>query len=242
MMNALARLESALDRYGCNPKTGSASCPANGHFPDQNPSLSYGPGQGRAVVTCHRGCHVDDVLRPLNMTTADLFDEPRGEARPDSAAHYPYTDAEGRLLFEVVRLPDKQFRQRRKDSSQPSGWTWKLDPEIERPLYRLPAVIEAVTAGERIFLCEGEKDVHTLEVFGLTATTKAGGAGGIRWAKVPLHPLDGARVIVLPDHDADGTKYALGFLEAIGDRANVRVIHLPLRPTHSQPTCVSPDR
>ena len=42
-------------------------------------------------------------------------------------------------------------------------------------LYRLPEVIQAVKAGETVFICEGEKDVDRLRSLGLTATTNAGG-------------------------------------------------------------------
>jgi hypothetical protein len=62
---------------------------------------------------------------------------------------------------------------------------------------------------------------------GFTGTTKPIGSGGIKWEEIDLAPLAGARVIVLPDHDAPGTKYALGFLEAIGTLADVRIVHLP---------------
>jgi hypothetical protein len=235
-MNAVDRLVEALERYGCNPRSGSASCPAEGHFPDKNPSLSYGQGREGAVVTCQRGCPVEDVLRPLWMTTADLFDEPRSNGSSDetwtpagpAVAVYDYCDAAGRRVFRVTRTADKKFRQCRPDPTEKSGWKWSIkDVARPLPLYHLPKVLKAVAAGDRIVLCEGERDVLTLERLGFTGTTKAMGAGGIKWEEIDLAPLAGARVIVLPDHDADGTKYALGFLEAIGNRADVRIVNLP---------------
>jgi DNA primase len=46
-------------------------------------------------------------------------------------------------------------------------------------LYRLPRVAEAVAAGERVFLVEGEKDADALERAGAVATTAPGGAGKV---------------------------------------------------------------
>ena len=138
------------------------------------------------------------------------------------------TPRAGASCSRVTRTADKQFRQCRPDPTAKSGWAWNLKG-IGRPLplYRLPKVLKSVAAGNPVFVCEGEKDVGAVERLGFTVTTKAGGAGGVKWEKVDLTPLHGARVIVLPDHDSAGTKYALGLLEAIGDRAAVRIVHLP---------------
>ncbi len=235
-MSALQRVLDALERSGCKPRNGSASCPAEGHYPDVRPSLSYSQGADGVLVNCNRGCPVEDVLRPLNLTLADLFDTPRsnGKGGDDwtpagpAIARYDYFDAEERrIVLRVTRTADKAFRQCHPDPTKDSGWAWKAPPP-PWPLYRLSKVIAAVAAGTPIHLVEGEKDVHTIEKLGLVGTTKPQGAGGGgRWDKVDIAPLYGAHVIVLPDHDSDGTKYALGFVEAMGDRADVRIVHLP---------------
>jgi putative DNA primase/helicase len=54
--------------------------------------------------------------------------------KPELVASYDYTDAEGRLLFQVHRLhfndaggkPNKTFRQRRPDPENPKQWIWGL--------------------------------------------------------------------------------------------------------------------
>src|SRR5439155_3256248 len=69
---------------------------------------------------------------------------------------YRYVDESGELLFEVVRFPGKQFRQRRPDGN--GGWLWKLG-ETRRVLYQLPQVLEARSSGATIYIVEGEKDV-----------------------------------------------------------------------------------
>ena len=58
---------------------------------------------------------------------------------PDAV--YDYHDAAGKLLFQVVRFPGKQFRQRRPNGG---GWNWKLgDVEHELLLCDLQDAIHA---------------------------------------------------------------------------------------------------
>ena len=63
---------------------------------------------------------------------------------------YPYTDEKGELLYEVLRLEPKSFRQRRPDGN--GGWTWSLG-DVRRVLYRLPAVLKS----EKSFRCRGRE-------------------------------------------------------------------------------------
>ena len=70
------------------------------------------------------------------------------------------------------------------------------------PLYRLS---ELAGAGQ-VFVVEGEKCVDVARQLGLTATTSAHGANSAH--KTDWTPLSGKRVIILPDHDPAGDKYA----------------------------------
>ena len=85
-----------------------------------------------------------------------------------------------------------------------------------RPLFNLPALLADTTSP--VYVVEGEKCVDVLADFGFLATTSAGGSQAARltdWT-----PLANRRVIVLPDSDEAGVKYAddvrsiLGMLEA----------------------------
>jgi hypothetical protein len=78
---------------------------------------------------------------------------------------YPYVDEEGRLLYEVVRLIPKGFRQRRPDGN--GGWVWNMQ-SIRRVLFRLPEVRKAT----RIFIVEGEKDVIALGAIAVIRTSR----------------------------------------------------------------------
>ncbi len=72
----------------------------------------------------------------------DLYAKVHGSPPPDPdvIAAYDYRDADGDLLFQVVRRVPKAFVQRRPDSN--GGWTWSTRG-IKRVPYRLPELITA---------------------------------------------------------------------------------------------------
>jgi len=115
-------------------------------------------------------------------------------------ATYPYTDENKVLLFEVVRFDtanrEERFRQRRPDDK--GGWIWDLKG-VRRVLYRLPELIAAVKAGERVLVPDGEKDVGTAVKLGYAATTMCGGVG--KWRKEYTEALVGANVVIISDND-----------------------------------------
>jgi Family of unknown function (DUF5906) len=115
-------------------------------------------------------------------------------------ATYPYCDENNVLLFEVVRFDtadsNERFRQRQPDGK--GGWIWNLKG-ARRVLFRLPELIAAVKAGERIIVCEGEKDVLTAVKLGYAATTMPGGVG--KWRKEYTEALAGAHVVIIADND-----------------------------------------
>jgi 5S rRNA maturation endonuclease (ribonuclease M5) len=132
--------------------------------------------------------------------------------RREPEAIYDYRDSDGSLLFQVVRFPGKQFKQRRPDGM--GGWIWKLNG-AKRVLYCLPDVLKLDAP---IYLVEGEKDVETLRKLGLTATTTSGGADN--WRHTAEHArqiLAKRQVIIVRDKDAKGLKYATDAYETLHD-------------------------
>ncbi len=108
-----------------------ARCPAHR---DRNPSLSVSQGDdGRALVRCHAGCDVKDVVVAVDLEMKDLFRESRpslavGPSRSGIQETYDYRDLDGVLRFQVCRLEPqanspKSFRQRRPYSGT---WVWGL--------------------------------------------------------------------------------------------------------------------
>jgi hypothetical protein len=119
---------------------------------------------------------------------------------------YPYTDAEGRLVQEVVREECAACPQRHKQFRQVfvvDGERRKRKPPGFTPvLYRLPQVLDAIRAGQPVWLLEGEKDVHTAEGLGLVATTNT--QGGRAFPPELAAVFRGAQVQVVLDRDDAG--------------------------------------
>jgi hypothetical protein len=115
-------------------------------------------------------------------------------------ATYPYTDEDRALLFEVVRFdtadPKDRFKQRRPDRR--GGWIWKTKG-TRQVLYRLPELVAAVKAGQRVLVCEGEKDTNTAARLGYPATTNPGGIR--KWRKEFDEFFRDADVVVVSDND-----------------------------------------
>jgi 5S rRNA maturation endonuclease (ribonuclease M5) len=197
------------------------SCP--GHE-DRNPSLSVTNGNGRVLVHDHGGCPLEAVLAPLGLNKRDLFEEPRTanaeRERSRIVATYDYVDEQGTLLYQVVRLEPKGFRQRRPDGN--GGWIWNLK-DTRRVLYRLPEVLDAVAAGDTIHVCEGEKDVDALRALLKVATCSAGGAGS--WRDELCDSLRGAEVVIVADKDKPGRKHARQIYDSLqGLAASIRIV------------------
>lgn len=184
-----------------------ARCPAHD---DKQASLSVSRGTDQPVIfKCHAGCDRDAVLEHAGLLLSDVS-KPRderisGEWTPfgEAIATYDYADERGELLFQVCRTADKQFPQRTRD--QNGNWKWRLG-NTRRVPYRLPRVLAAVAAGKTIYIVEGEKDVHSIERAGATATTSPGGAG--KWRDEYDEHFKDATVVVIADRDEPGREHA----------------------------------
>jgi len=203
-----------------------ARCPAH---EDREPSLSVTQVEDRVLVYCHAGCSYDAVLKALGLKKSDLFVHSVVSSPPSHKsimAIYDYTDADERLLFQVVRYTPKSFQQRR-----PGGdgkWIYNLQG-VQPVLFHLPRLRNAVARKECVYLVEGEKDVLALETLGLTATTAPMGAG--KWRPAYTESLREAQVIILPDNDAPGKAHANAVAAAVaGVAASVSLVHLPNLP------------
>jgi 5S rRNA maturation endonuclease (ribonuclease M5) len=142
------------------------------------------------------------------------------DAARSIVATYDYTNANGALLYQVVRMHPKTFRQRKPDGR--GGWTWKLDG-LQPVLYRLPEIRAAVAAGDTIVIVEGEKDVEALRAAGHVATCNSGGAG--KWRDSFSPDLAGADIVIVRDKDEPGTEHARKVFASVRPHAkSVRVV------------------
>lgn len=124
---------------------------------------------------------------------------------------WPYHDATGELVGLIVRWdrPPKESGNEPKKEIQPvsrlaAGWANKGMP-TPRPLYRLPDLLTA-PAGARVYVTEGEKAADAARAVGLVATTSPHGSQSA--AQADWSPMAGRDVVILPDHDRAGEKYA----------------------------------
>ena len=114
-------------------------------------------------------------------------------------ATYDYTDADGTLLYQVLRYEPKDFRQRRPDGN--GGWIWKLDER--RVLYRWPELLKFPDA--TVFITEGEKDADRVADLACVPPPSPPASGQTNACKA----LAGRDVIILEDNDDAGRKKAL---------------------------------
>lgn len=209
-----------------------ALCPAHD---DHDPSLyvSYGDDGETVVTYCQVGCSQDAVCAAAGLKYRDYFPdryEPNSTPVGLAEAVYPYVDAEGRPLFEVVRAwdataNDKWIRNRVVDPVEDSGFRWNLKGIRARPLFRLPQVIKAVRDGREIWIVEGEKDVLRLESLGEVATCNHGGAG--KWKSNLNHHFKSARVNIVADLDKPGVAHAFNVADSLQGVAEVVIVLAP---------------
>lgn len=168
-----------------------------------------GTDQGGAIDWLKAHGYLADEPRQERPQRRESAPAASGNARQarELVATYDYTDAAGTLLYQVCRFRlengKKSFAQRRPDGR--GGWIWNLEG-IAHGLYRLPKVADAVADDALLFLVEGEKDVESLERWGVPATTNSGGAK--HWSPDHARHLAGADVVIIPDNDDAGREGA----------------------------------
>ena len=224
-----------------------ASCPLPTHgqgHGDKNPSLSISDGDdGKPLFKCHSGCDQHEVfaaIRDYGLLPDLEIRDPLASIKPLPALQAPvlehewvYVDEYGDPLFVKQRFKTstakgKDYRQARinKDGSK----SYSLGDCRIVP-YRLPELLNAKTAGRAIYLVEGEKAADALVEIGAIATSAHSGSGS--WPAEITQYFAGATVVMLPDNDLAGWKYArLVAAALIPVVKSLRIADLPLeRPT-----------
>jgi len=215
-------------------KSGSkALCPSHN---DHNPSLQYFDKSCRfKCFACgfsgdvfdyareHAGCSTFPeqlawVADQAGIAPAQVIARPKATSRPATKSEplgpivdrYPYHNEDGELLYWKTRHEPKTFR------------PWHIDAEgRERkgrgghdPVpYRLPQLINSKCT---CLIVEGEKDVHCAFRLGFKAATcSTDGANSWKseWGKY----FEGRSVVLIPDRDEDGQRYAADILRSLGD-------------------------
>src|SRR5262249_31175445 len=172
-----------------------------------------GNGNGRS----HRA---DAAAISAALASAMTAAEREPPAKSSSiVAMYDYTNDKGELLYEVVRLEPKSFRQRRPDGK--GGWVWSVK-DCKRVPYRLPELLKYPDGC--VFVCEGEKDADNVAALDHCATTVACGD----WTEDCIKALAGRDALILEDNDEAGREKALKAAQALyGVAKTVRIVRLP---------------
>lgn len=207
-MTAIEKVLDRLERVQRNGTNTLASCPVTSHGRgngDRNPSLSVTEHDGKVLLNCMSGCHVQDVVAALNLDWPDLFDEPITNDRGVKVAEWTYQAPDGSPYLTVERWQKPQGKSfiQRIPGSQTAG----LPSSFKPCLFKLPKVLAAAKAGEEVYVVEGEKCVAAAERLGLTATTAPAGVNG--WRDYYTKWLIGcSRVTIVCDNDEPGLRYA----------------------------------
>lgn len=205
-----------------------ASCPVAGHGRgngDKNPSLSIKEDNGKYLFHCHGGCDqhsVFDAVRERNLLPSIQRQEYslqliKGElmTMPQLENEWEYKDEQGETLFVKRRFKTntekgKTYSLHKVDAAGRRQGTMTGARIVP---YRLPELLNAKESGRAIYLVEGEKAADALVSIGAIATTSHAGAS--HWPADITQYFTGAVVIVVPDCDAPGWKYARRVVEAL---------------------------
>lgn len=143
------------------------------------------------------------------------------------SAWWTYTDANDEPVGVIVRWEFPEGgKEIRPVSRQGDRW-WIAGMPAPRPLYRLPELAGA----RRIYVTEGEKTADAACSVGLIATTSPHGSESAD--KADWKPLAGREVVILPDNDDAGRRYANDVVRLVAKLTPapvVKIIDLPSLP------------
>lgn len=206
-----------VKRTGENKYT--ACCPAHD---DHNPSLSvYLSEDGaRIMLHCFADCSEEEILNSIGLKKSDLYiNESKcfnnAIKKPERQYEYQYLNEDGSLAYLKVRN-EYSDKSKKFTFEQPNG---KRNLQgAHRVPYNLPNVLNS----SKVYFVEGEKCANILIENGLTATTLDTGANSVWQDNYDVY-FNTKEIIVIPDNDEAGLKYAEKILNHIST-ANVLML------------------
>jgi len=198
---------------------------------------------------CFAGCNIDEIVEALgiqkiHLSYTEKFSSSNNSSHlktrktkkskpketqetPEFVAKYDYFNNDYELVFRIAKFRysdgNKEFKPYHENNNR-----WKLGlGDQKKILYNLPAVRQAVEAGETIFYVEGEKDADTMTRLGYTATTHP--FGGASFEDDYIDMLAGAaEVIIIPDNDKTGDKMVKNVADKLhGHVGKLKVLCIP---------------
>lgn len=216
----------------------SAMVPTPGHSPrDRGTSISLSEtAPDGVVVNCFNGdardaLAVKDVLRDKGLIRKlDAASEDRSgrnEQRPKRLGRvgsWEFIGRDGEVLYRKVRIArsdgGKDFIYEHPDGR--GGWAHGRGNAGPVP-YRLPDLLQA-DRGAVVYTAEGEKKADRLAEWGLVATSHKDFPKGT----IDGSPLKGRTVVILPDNDDAGERYARRMADIVrGSGGRPVMVRLP---------------
>jgi 5S rRNA maturation endonuclease (ribonuclease M5) len=204
--NAVWRILGLLERVKKSGSGWEASCPGPRHSDgqDRHPSLSVGLGlDGRVLLKCFTGCELEEILSPLGLSSADLFEKSQ---TGNPVRRFRLVNGTGQMVAEHIRedvlaTHDKVIRWERNGKNGLGGM-----PVTDLPLYGLSALL-AAEKKTPVVVCEGEKAAQALIDLGMLAVGTVTGAASTPSASA-LEPLQEHKDIwIWPDNDDPGREH-----------------------------------
>lgn len=194
----------------------------NGHAPRTRPSVTVTTTTRRTPA---RNAGIGDGAARTFATARDAVAELERRHGPRSTT-WTYHDAGGDPVGLVVRWNTLTGKDVRPVSRKADGSGWCIGGmPTPRPLYGLPDLLETKPGG-RVYVTEGEKAADAARAVGLVATTSPHGSESA--SKADWSPVAGREVVILPDHDDAGERYAddVARLATAAGAKSVRVVRL----------------
>lgn len=199
-------------------------------------SLSLHPAMG---LQCFAGCDFKALLTALRGRNGAApgggGSAHGGGAKWEIVATYDYLDPyTGKVVAHKVRFERDIYGEKKREKK----FTWKLPGasayglggkigQDEMPLLGADAVLFA-DAGQRIWWAEGEKAKAAIERQGEICVCSGYGSTETEWTPEVLAPLKGRDVLVWPDNDAVGRKFARHVKASLrGIAKSVAIINAP---------------
>ena len=201
---------------------GKYRCPAHD---DKGRSLKVDYRDNSVRIHCFSSnCSAQAVMDRIGHRWGDMSDD--GPAVGGTlAGMFEYPDERGVPALRAYRYTDPVGV--RYQRFTPDGWEFdaiaKQGPQL---LYRLPEVLAAMEAEERIFVVDDEQSADELRRHGAVATTAAYRPPGRPWRRDYYEQLHGAYVTVIARKHEAGRKHARSLASLLLDTgaADVQVV------------------
>lgn len=192
-------------------------CPAHD---DKNPSLSLSLKNNKILLKCHAGCSQEAILQSLPPNSLTSSNEKPQQKFKLKQTDYLYDDFSGKPHLKVTRVDfsdgSKSFYQKYLDKGKYKSGSNRL------PIR--PYLYEEWVNKPQVILVEGEKCVEKLRSIGLNATCVPKGANG--WKKNFNKYFRNKQIIIIPDNDEPGKKFAKAAGKDLCEVAAVKVLEL----------------